>query len=180
MVRWTGACVALVCVLAACGSSSKPTGTSVGSTTTTLHPGLAVTTTLPDESTTTATSSANAVALNMHAKGTIDGVDFDGPVAGSSLQCSPSGDGNYVAVDWGGTIVIKGQGEQIVGDMNLKIGGTTFPSGGTASITLKGDYQHRVGATSGTATADAKSGTINAEYSAGADHAALQGTWRCT
>jgi hypothetical protein len=142
MLRRVCGCVALVCLIAACGSSSKQTGTStVGSTTTTLHPVLAATTTLPNEATTTATSSANTSKFNMHAKGSINGVDFDGPIAGSSLQCSPSGDGNYVAVQWGGTIVIKGRGEQISGDMNLKIGGTDFPTGGIASIVLKGDYQ---------------------------------------
>ena len=64
--------------------------------------------------------------------------------------------------------------------MNLKTGGTDFPAGGNASIVLEGDYQHRVPATSGTASAGGKSGTINAEYSAGSDHAALQGTWRCS
>jgi hypothetical protein len=116
----------------------------------------------------------------MHAKGTINGIDFDGPVAGSELRCTPSGDGNYVQVIWAGTIAIKGKGEQISGDMNLKIPSTVFPSGGQASMVLSGDYQHRIGATSGTATADAKSGTINAEYAAGSDTGALQGTWRCT
>jgi hypothetical protein len=110
----------------------------------------------------------------------IKGVAFDGPVAGSELMCTASGDGNYVQVNWAGTIKIKSKDEQISGDMDLKIPTTTFPSGGTASLVLAGDYQRRVGATSGTATADAKSGTINAEYAVGPDHASLQGSWRCT
>jgi hypothetical protein len=174
-------CAALVCLVAACGSSSKKIGTStVASTTSTVRAGVVGTPGAPDEATTTPTTATSTVDFNMHAKGSINGVDFDGPIAGSELRCTPSGAGDYVQVVWDGTIVIKTKGEQISGDMNLKVGSTVFPNGGTASIVLGGDYQHRVGATSGTATADAKSGTINAEYSAGSDHAALQGTWRCT
>ncbi len=170
---------ALVC-LVACGSSAK-TGTSTGATTTTtaVKPGVAATTTIEGEPTTTSVT-ARTIDFNMHAKGSINGVDFDGPIAATELRCTPSGAGDYVQVVWAGTIVVKTRGEQISGDMNLKIGSTVFPSGGTASLVLGGDYQHRVGATSGTATAGAKSGTINAEYAAGADHGAVQGTWRCT
>ena len=177
------ASVALVCVVTACGSSSsKKIGTTgaTTTTTTTVRAGVVAPTTTPEESSTTTATGANAVNFNMHAKGTINGVDFDGPVAGSELRCTPSGDGNYVQVIWAGTIAIKGKGEQISGDMNLKIGSTVFPTGGQASMVLSGDYQHRIGATSGTATADAKSGTINAEYAAGSDTGALQGTWHCT
>ncbi len=175
--------VALVSVVTACRSSSpKKSGTAgaTTTTTTTVRASVVAPTTPPEEQTTTPTTGANAVGFNMHAKGTINGIDFDGPVAGSELRCTPSGDGNYVQVIWAGTIAIKGKGEQISGDMNLKISSTVFPSGGQASMVLGGDYQHRIGATSGTATADATSGTINAEYATGSDTGALQGTWRCT
>jgi hypothetical protein len=176
---WTG--VAVLCLLAACGSSAKKSGVAVGTTTTSTVPAaVAVTDTLETETTTTPTTAASKIDLNMHAKGSINGVDFDGPVAGSKLVCTPAGTGDYVHVDWAGTIVIKTKGVQISGDMDLKIGSTVFPSGGTAGLLLADDYQHRVGATSGTATADARSGTISATYAAGADNAALQGTWRCS
>jgi hypothetical protein len=175
--------VALLCVTAACGSSAKHATSTTGSTTTTTVGGVVAPTTIAGEETTTPPTTAAGgatVDLNLHAKGTINGTDFDGPVVGSQLLCTAAGTGDYVHVNWAGTIVIKGQGEQIAGDMDLKIPSTVFPSGGTASLELAGDYQHRVGATSGTATAGAKDGTINAEYAAGSDTAALQGTWRCT
>jgi hypothetical protein len=173
--------VALLCLMAACGSSSsKKIGTAsvTTTTTTTIRAGGVPPTTTVEGSATTPSTGTNAVNFNMHANGTINGIDFDGPIAGSELRCTPSGDGNYVQVIWAGTIAVKGQDEQISGDMNLKIGSTVFPSGGQASMVLGGDYQHRIGATSG--TADAKSGTINAKYSAGSDTGALQGTWHCT
>jgi len=162
--------LALLAALCAtgCGSSSK--NTAAGSSPTTS---VEETTTSP-----TTTTTPSRVDMTFHAKGTINGVAFDGPVIGDTLRCDPSG--NDVQVNWGGTISIKGKDEQIAGDMLVKIGAsTTFPNDGTAGLLLGGDYQHRVGATAGTATADAKSGTIDAQYAAGSDQASLQGTWGC-
>jgi hypothetical protein len=149
-----------------CGSSSKPTSQANASATSL------------EQTTATATTAAPTVNINMHAKGTINAVDFDGPIAGGSLECNPVTAG--VEVIWSGSVDVKGRPEQISGDMSLKIGGTSFPNGGNASLVLGGNYQHRVGATTGAATADAKSGTINAQYAEGSDTASLEGTWRCT
>jgi len=163
----------------ACSSSSKNNTAGVASTTTstTIVAGITPTTAGADETTTSPATSANTVDINFHAKGSINGIDFDGPVAGDSLRCTPTG--TDVQVTWGGTINIKGRGEQISGDMLVKIGGSAFPSDGTASLVIAVDYKHRVGAISGTATADAKSGTIHAQYSGGSDTGSLDGTWRC-
>ena len=113
--------------------------------------------------------------------GTIAGTAFNGAIQPGDLQCTPTGNGQYVEMTWSGDVVAGGKQDQISGDMNLKTG-TQDLKNASMSLVLNGDYNNRIGSPTGTATiaADGKSGTIDAKMSYNNDNATLKGTFKCT
>ena len=118
--------------------------------------------------------------LHLTVAGTIGGAALQGPVVPAALTCTPAG--ANLQINWSGSVQAAGRPMQISGDMNIKTSGTTtFPSGGTASVVLNGDYKNRVPATSGTATVgpDGKAASIDAQLASDPDRATVQGTLNC-
>ena len=129
------------------------------------------------------------------ASGTYKGQTLQGPVTVGSVMCTPIsvGGSSGVQVSWGGTVrnAATGTSKQISGDFSFpQLGSWTIPTKDfhtpTASLVVAGDYTNRYGLSSGTGglgsgslTAAATTGTVDATYSNGSDMLSLKGSWTC-
>ena len=176
----------VVAAVAGCGSTSPSTGSSAAAATS-PSTGAAGTPT---------PGSTGSGGQSWFVSGTVRGATFQGPVTVARVLCTPIsvGGSSGVQVTWGGTVHDNagGRSEQISGDMSFpQFGDWTIPTNDphtpVASLVVAGDYSNRYGLSSGTGglgsgslTAAAGSGTVDATYSTGSDMLMLKGSWTCS